>query len=92
MIEIVTKNHDEKLVRISVEFNESIIADIHISGDFFIYPEYAIDIIENALRGIVADTTLIQQTLHKVITSNNIELVGISVATIVQGIMEAARQ
>ncbi|MEJ5362254.1 MAG: lipoate protein ligase C-terminal domain-containing protein [Spirochaetota bacterium] len=88
-IHVVLKNPGEKLVHIDVDFYKNTISFIHISGDFFIYPEEAIDNIEQALLGLPVDFQLIEQNIVTLIQNNNIEMVGISAATIAQGIQEA---
>lgn len=89
MIQVALKNPGEKLVRIDVEFEENTITYIHISGDFFIYPEEAIGKIEKELIGLPVDEKQIQETINKLAKTETIELVGISSETIAQGILEA---
>ncbi|MGB4268871.1 MAG: lipoate protein ligase C-terminal domain-containing protein [Spirochaetota bacterium] len=91
-IHVVLKNPGEKLVHINVEFDKNTISFIHISGDFFIYPEEAIDNIEQALLGLPVDTQLIEQSILTLMQNNTIEMVGISASTIAQGIQEAFTQ
>lgn len=91
-IHVVLKNPGEKLVHIDIDFEKSTISCIHISGDFFIYPEEAIGAIEQALLGLPVVPQLIEQNMCTLIQNNDIELVGISVSTIVQGIQEAFAQ
>jgi len=40
-----------KLIRISARFKDDKIEDIKITGDFYIYPENSIEILEEKLRG-----------------------------------------
>jgi hypothetical protein len=40
-----------KLLKIWARFNEDVILDIKITGDFFVYPENTIELIENSLLG-----------------------------------------
>ncbi|MEW6526580.1 MAG: lipoate protein ligase C-terminal domain-containing protein [Spirochaetota bacterium] len=91
-IHVALKNPGEKLVHIDVDFEKNTISFIHISGDFFIYPEEAIGDIEQALVGLPVDPNIIEQNLLTLIQKNTIEMVGISVSTIVQGIQEAFAQ
>ncbi|MGQ9842923.1 MAG: lipoate protein ligase C-terminal domain-containing protein [Spirochaetota bacterium] len=88
-IHVVLKNPGEKLVHIDVEFIGNIIALVHISGDFFIYPEEAINDIEQSLQGTSANKELLEQRIGEVLKNKNTEMVGISATTIAQGIMEA---
>ena len=88
-IHVVLKNPGEKLVHIDVDFYKNTISSIHISGDFFIYPEESIGDIEHTLLGLPVDPQLIEQNILTLIQNNTIEMVGISASTIVQGIQEA---
>lgn len=45
---------DGKLLRVDVAYEEQIDA-VELHGDFFIYPEEALDAIEDAITGIPAD-------------------------------------
>ncbi len=89
MIQVALKNPGEKLVRIDVEFDGNTIKNAHISGDFFIYPEEAIEKIEKDLIGLPVDEKQIQEKISRLVKIETIELVGISPATIAQGILEA---
>lgn len=89
MIQVALKNPGEKLVRIDVEFEENKITYIHISGDFFIYPEEAIQKIEKTLMELPVDEKQIEETINRLVTIEAIELVGISPETVAQGILEA---
>ncbi len=91
-IHVVLKNPGEKLVHIDVDFDGDIISCIHISGDFFIYPEEAIADIEHTLLGLPVDPQLIEQNIITLIHNNTVEMVGISASTIAQGIQEAFTQ
>jgi lipoate-protein ligase A len=91
-IHVVLKNPGEKLVHIDVDFDGNTITYIHISGDFFIYPEEAIGDIEMALIGLPVKREKILLELNRIIQTGNIELVGISQQTIAQGIQEAFTQ
>ncbi|MCX8123105.1 MAG: hypothetical protein N3F66_02955 [Spirochaetes bacterium] len=92
MIHVALKNPSEKLVHIDVIFDKNKIAYVHISGDFFIYPEEAITTIEKSLIGLAVNKEQIQHELNTLVQIGNIQLVGISPATIVQGILEAFAQ
>jgi len=91
-IHVVLKNPGEKLIHIDAEFNGNVIATIHLSGDFFIYPEEAINDIEQSLHGMPANKKFLEQKIVELLKNKNIEMVGISASTIVQGIMEAFLQ
>lgn len=46
-----------KLVRVDFDLDESRLIHVVVSGDFFLYPEEALDDIRGALEGISADLT-----------------------------------
>ena len=46
-----------KLVRVDVEVTDGALRDVVVSGDFFLYPEEALEGITGALQGIPADLT-----------------------------------
>lgn len=91
-IHVVLKNPGEKLVHIDVEFAGKTIASVHISGDFFIYPEEAIGDIEQLLLTLPPDQQFIEQKIAELVKNKNIEMAGISASTIAQGIVEAFLQ
>ena len=55
-----------------------------LSGDFFIYPEEGIVILENALSGLDGDESLeaIESVLFRAVMENDIELVGLDISVI----------
>ena len=46
-----------KLVRVDVEVTDGALRDVVVSGDFFLYPEEALEGITGALQGIPVDLT-----------------------------------
>jgi len=91
-IHVVLKNPGEKLVHIDVEFTGNVIASVHLSGDFFIYPEEAVNDIEQSLHAMPANKEFLEQKIVELLKNKNIEMVGISASTIAQGIVEAFLQ
>lgn len=78
-----------KLVRVSIEFDGDILKTIQISGDFFMHPEEALVLLEEALKGVnIADAG---NVIEEVINKNNVELVGFSPADLVE-ILKTAMQ
>jgi lipoate---protein ligase len=61
------KVENGKLLRIEAEIKEGIINSIKITGDFFIYPETAIIIIEKEIEGknICETTKILDELIHK---------------------------
>ncbi len=74
-----------KLLKISADFEEDIIANVKVTGDFFAHPEDSIQLIEETLIGAVVGPEL-EQLLEELIRENEIELYGIDVESIVTAI------
>lgn len=51
------------LIRVDAEVENNIILDVRITGDFFIVPEDALLLLENHLRGVELERTLLNNTI-----------------------------
>jgi lipoate-protein ligase A len=83
------KIKDGKLLKIEVN-GSGPYKIVMISGDFFMYPEEGVFIIEKALSGLEGDEGLpfIEKFLHSVVRENSITLYGIdekSIARLYKG-------
>ncbi|BAI61794.1 conserved hypothetical protein [Methanocella paludicola SANAE] len=69
-----------KLVRLRI-FSDGA---VRLSGDFFIYPEEGILVIENVLSGFRGDEPLeaIESALERAVRENGLQLVGLDVPVI----------
>jgi lipoate-protein ligase A len=78
-----------KLLKISVEFDEKnfVIQDIRITGDFFIYPEEAVEVIESNLRNTVMEQRQLQEKISSIISRYHIEFIGLNVEGLTKGIL-----
>jgi lipoate-protein ligase A len=78
-----------KLVKISVEYDEDthVLRNIKITGDFFAYPEEAIEVIEQHLKNTVLEQGLLQQKISSIITQNHFEFIGLTAEGLTQGIL-----
>lgn len=68
-----------KLVVVDFDSNSGVLRDVRVSGDFFLYPEDALDLIVAALEGLPADASqreLAQAIEHAV--DSRAEMVGFS--------------
>ena len=63
-----------KLLRIDVDIENDIIKEIKINGDFFMYPEEAILLIEEKLKGI--NKKEIKNKINEVIAERKIKIIG----------------
>lgn len=66
------------LVRISAVVMEGYLQDVHISGDFFIYPRAALQQVEQVLEGVRLDMDALSQTLGRFYLQTGVETPGIT--------------
>jgi lipoate---protein ligase len=81
---IIHKVSGGKLLKIDVNIENSVILDIKITGDFFIYPEEAIFAIEKFL--INKKINDINEQLSKFLLDKNIKIIGFEPSDI-QGVL-----
>lgn len=86
------KPEDGKLIRIEAEIIRDIIKNIKITGDFFMYPEEKINLIENLLKGknILKGNSIIN-SIDKAIKKNNINIIGFNSSDILFALMQDRR-
>lgn len=77
----------EKYVRVRVEVEDDRIKEIYIRGDFFCYPEEAIEVLERRLRG--AEIEKIQEIYME--TMRDVELLGLGKEELLNLILEASK-
>lgn len=85
----VYKVPNGKLLKISLEYNENNnqILSLCITGDFFVYPEEAVEILENELTNVTLNEKSLQQKIDDVIRENKIEFIGLNTEGLVNGIL-----
>jgi len=85
----VYKVPNGKLLKIFLDYNEKndSINTIRITGDFFAYPEEAIEIIENELKGEVLDKRKLAEKINKIVTKQGIKFVGLDAEGLAEGIV-----
>jgi len=78
-----------KLLKISVEYdeNKNKIRDVQITGDFFAYPEEAIELIEMKLRNVLIEREQLMEKIRSIIMEYHIEFIGVDVEGLTQGIL-----
>ncbi|HVC58031.1 MAG TPA: hypothetical protein VND15_00980 [Candidatus Acidoferrales bacterium] len=79
-----------KLLIIKVSYGDSI-ESVRILGDFFVYPESAVQEIEAALKGIDAKAPeqSIAELVGKVVSRCNAEMIGVTAEAIAQTLRKA---
>jgi small-conductance mechanosensitive channel len=78
-----------KLLKIFLNYNEknSVIYTLKITGDFFAYPEEAIEIIENKLKDSFLKKEILLEKINSIIKENHIEFIGLDAEGLSEGIM-----
>ena len=79
-----------KLLRIKLEADQNINA-LHITGDFFLYPEEALPQIEKELTGLSTNTTApeFSERVQQALTREKAAFIGVSPNDIAETITEA---
>jgi outer membrane protein assembly factor BamA len=78
-----------KLLKIFIEYdeNKNKIKDIRITGDFFVYPEEAIELMETKLKNTVIEREQLQEKIQSIIKEYHIEFIGVNAEGLTQGIL-----
>ncbi|MFP4523831.1 MAG: lipoate protein ligase C-terminal domain-containing protein [Candidatus Woesearchaeota archaeon] len=63
-----------KLLRLEVDLERDVIRSIRITGDFFMYPEPAITLLEEALKG--TRTGDVDAVVNRFIEDNDVTIIG----------------
>lgn len=66
------------LVRMSAVSNEGRLADVHLSGDFFIYPQSALSGLEQALEGVPLEGPTLEAAIRDFYTRQAVETPGVT--------------
>ena len=80
-----------KMIKIKVQTEGERIEDILILGDFFLHPESTLLQIETNLKGCGVDTQEIQNTISRVLSKENAQIIGASEADLASAIISAIR-
>ena len=85
----VYKIPNGKLLKIFLEFdeNKNLIKKINITGDFFVYPEEAIETLENELKDTILKKVNLFEKINEVIIKNKIEFIGLNAEGLTEGIL-----
>jgi hypothetical protein len=85
----VYKIPNGKLLKIFLEYNEknNSIENVSITGDFFAYPEEAIETMEFKLKKTILNREILQEKINLIIKENNIEFIGLNAEGLTEGIL-----
>jgi lipoate-protein ligase A len=78
-----------KLLKIKLDFNENSnkINEIKITGDFFVYPEEAIEILEDGLKDIKIDKIFLLKKINSLVKDYKIDFIGLHAEGLTEGIL-----
>ncbi len=78
-----------KLLKISLEYDETrnVIRHIRITGDFFVYPEETIELIEKNLRNTALNQESVLKKISSIIHKHHIECIGLNAEGLTKGIL-----
>ena len=78
-----------KLLKIFLKYDEknNLIKEISITGDFFIYPEEAIELIENILKNTLLKKEILLENINSIITKHKIQFIGLNAEGLTEGIL-----
>jgi len=78
-----------KLLKIFLDYDEknNSIKKISVTGDFFAYPEEAIELIEKKLIDVKLEKSILLEKINSTIKDNNIEFIGLNAEGLTQGIL-----
>ena len=85
----VYKVPNGKLLKIFLEFDEkkNHIKNITITGDFFAYPEEAIETMEDNLKNTLLNREILLKKINSIIKEKNIEFIGLNSEGLTEGIL-----
>ncbi len=88
-VKSVTVDTRGGFVTVIASTNRGLITNIHISGDFYIYPPEALEALEAGLKFAPADESYIEDYVKRYIKVGKVELYGIDEEEIVEAIRRA---
>lgn len=85
----VYKVPNGKLLKVFLDYDEkdNLIKSVSVTGDFFAYPEEAIEIMENKLRDTLLDRGCLLEKIQSIIKEYNIEFIGLNAEGLADGIL-----
>jgi len=84
----VYKVPNGKLLKIFLDYNKNgCITEVSITGDFFAYPEEAVEFLEQELKGVLLDRKSLLEKINLVVNKNSIQFIGLDAEGLVHGIL-----
>jgi len=78
-----------KLLKVFLQYDEkrNLIEEINIMGDFFAYPEEAVEMMENKLKNTLLEREHLLKKISLIIKEYNIQFIGLDAEGLTQGIL-----
>ena len=78
-----------KLLKIFLEYDEksNLINEIKITGDFFAYPEEAIELMESKLKNMLLEREHLLKKIRSMIKERDIQFIGLDAEGLTEGIL-----
>jgi lipoate-protein ligase A len=78
-----------KLLKISLAYNQPTrtIHHVRITGDFFAYPEEAVELLEQALEDVIFERDHLKAKIETIIRSQKIQFIGVDPEGLTQAIL-----
>jgi len=85
----VYKIPNGKLLKIFLDYDQQTkcINTVQITGDFFMHPEEAIELLEQELQQVVLNETILRETIESIITKHHVQCIGLDAEGLSRGIM-----
>lgn len=85
----VHKVPNGKLLKVFLDYDEesNLIETIKITGDFFAYPEEAIEVMENELKNALLEKESLLEKINLIIKEKNIQFIGLNAEALAEGIL-----
>jgi len=85
----VYKIPNGKLLKVFLDYDKkrNLINNICITGDFFAYPEEAIELVENKLKNTMLERELLHEKIQSIVTQYNIQFIGLNTEGLTEGIL-----
>ncbi|MFN3621733.1 MAG: lipoate protein ligase C-terminal domain-containing protein [Nitrososphaerales archaeon] len=75
-----------KMIKVTLDVEENVIRRALIAGDFFLYPEEAIEQIEESLRGLNVVSLDLERVLSDAVMRSGAQLLGVAVEDIASAV------
>ncbi|MFA4830906.1 MAG: lipoate protein ligase C-terminal domain-containing protein [Patescibacteria group bacterium] len=89
MRQAIYKVPEGKLLKVFLTAEEGKIKDVKITGDFFMYPEEKIVLLEEAVKGMELNEEALKEKLEKIIVQENLDLFGFDAGSIAKTMVMA---